>query len=125
MSSDANGLQAKFRNLVPSAVYCPCNSHKLNLVIESASKLQQIGNCIADVNEPFLFFDVSPKRQRSFEKVTGVVTAGHSNKVQKLTGLCKAGWVERFEAFDNFVELSTSVLAACEIIPIRNSLSTL
>jgi hypothetical protein len=116
MSSDANGLQAKFRNLVPSAVYCPCNSHKLNLVIASASKLQQIGNCIAAVNEAFLFFDVSPKRQRFLEKVIGVVTAGHSNKVQKLIGLCKTRWVERFEAFDNFVELSTSVLAACEII---------
>ena len=72
MSSEANGVQAKFRTLVPAAIYSPCNSHKLNLAIASASKLVPIRNCITAVNEIFLFFDNSPKRQKFLEKVIAI-----------------------------------------------------
>ena len=63
MSSDTNGLQAKVREVVPMAIYSPCNAHKLNLVIANASKLTQIRNCVTAINEAFLFFYSSPKRQ--------------------------------------------------------------
>ena len=32
----------------------------------------------------------------------------------KLKGLCKTRWVERFEAIDNFMDLSAAVMTACE-----------
>ena len=69
MSSDANGLQARIRQDVPKAIYSPCNAHKLNLVIANASKLMQITNCVGVVNETYLSFKASPKRQRFFEHV--------------------------------------------------------
>ncbi len=42
MSSDNRGLQGMFRKDVPNAANTPCDSHKLDLVIASASKLPQI-----------------------------------------------------------------------------------
>lgn len=62
MSSDTNGLQAQVRELVPMAIYSPCNAHKLNL-IANASKLTQIRNCVTAINEAYLFFNLSPKCQ--------------------------------------------------------------
>ncbi|KAG1672352.1 repressor of the inhibitor of the protein kinase [Nymphon striatum] len=124
MSSGNRGLQGLFRRDVPNAIYTPCNSHKLNLVIASASKLQQIKNCITEVNETYLFFNASHKRQGFLERVINIVVArdrqlpegrNHS-KQHKLKGLCKTIWVARFEAIDNSIYLSSSVQTACDII---------
>ncbi|KAG1714421.1 repressor of the inhibitor of the protein kinase [Nymphon striatum] len=124
MSSGNRGLQGLFRRDVPNAIYTPCNSHKLNLVIASASKLQQIKNCITEVNETYLFFNASHKRQGFLERVIDIVVARdrqlpegrkHS-KQHKLKGLCKTRWVARFEAIDNSIYLSSSVQTACDII---------
>ena len=62
--SYTNGLQAQVREVVPMAIYSQCNAHKLNLVIANASKLTQIRNCVTAINEAYLFFNLSPKRQR-------------------------------------------------------------
>ncbi|KAG1650934.1 repressor of the inhibitor of the protein kinase [Nymphon striatum] len=124
MSSGNRGLQGLFRRDVPNAIYTPCNSHKLNLVIASASKLQQIKKCITEVNETYLFFNASHKRQGFLERVIDIVVARdrqlpegrkHS-KQHKLKGLCKTRWVARFETIDNFIDLSSSVQTACDII---------
>ena len=109
MSSDANGLQARIRQDVPKAIYSPCNAHKLNLVIANASKLMQITNCVGVVNKTYLSFKASPKRQRFFEHVIGTVNKDSSSNVTKLVGLCKTRWVERFEAFDNYVDLLEAI----------------
>ena len=36
--------------------------------------------------------------------------------VTKLVGLCKTRWVERFEAFENVLDLAEAVVTVCEII---------
>ena len=101
---------------VPKAIYSPYNAHKLNLVIANASKLMQIKNCVGVVNETYLFFKASPKRQRLFEQVIGIVNKDSSSKVTKLVGLCKMRWVERFEAFDNYVDLLEAIATTCDLI---------
>ena len=118
MSSDANGLQARIRQDVPKAIYSPCNAHTYNLVIANASKLMQIKNCVGVVNETYLFFKASPKRQRFFEQVIGIVNKDSSSKVTKLVhvGLCKTCWVERFEAFDSYVDLLEAIATTCDLI---------
>ena len=113
MSSDANGLQARIRQDVPKA---SCNAHKLNLVIANASKLMQMKNCVGVVNETYLFFKASPKRQRFVEHVISIVNKDSSSKVTKLVGLCKTRWVERFEAFDNYVDLLEAIATTCDLI---------
>ncbi|KAK6166338.1 hypothetical protein SNE40_023058 [Patella caerulea] len=115
MSSGNNGLQGIIKRDVPNALCTPCNSHRLNLVIASASKLQQIRNCITVVNGCFLFLDASHKRQEFLVRIIDLLAAreGTGGKVKlmqhKLKGLSKTRWVERFEAIDNFIDLSESV----------------
>ena len=73
MSSGRGGVQGVLRKDVPCAIYTKCNSHKLNLVIASASKLPQIRNCITAVNATFLFFSASQKRQGFLKKVIDII----------------------------------------------------
>ena len=42
MSGRLNGCQAKFREIVPKALYFHCSSHKLNLVLSKASSVSSI-----------------------------------------------------------------------------------
>ena len=119
MASDNQGVQGLFRRKVPRAVYTPCNSHELNLVIASASKLPQIRNCITDINATYLFFSASHKCQGFFEKVFDIIHSrdqAHHSLQKKLKGLCKTRWVERFEAFENFIDLAPAVITTCDII---------
>lgn len=122
MASNIGGVQGLFRRDVPRAIYTPCNSHKLNLVIASASKLPQIRNCITAVNAAYLFLNASHKRQGFFERVLDIVNGRETETPQphsdqrKLKGLCKTRWVERFEAIDNFIDLTLAVVTMCDII---------
>ena len=61
------------------AIYSPCNAHKLNLVIANACKLAPIKNCVAAINEAYLFFNSSPKCQRFLEKVIPMTTLTDTN----------------------------------------------
>ena len=112
MTSDTNGLQAQVREVVPMAIYSPCNAHKLDLVIANASKLAQIQNCVPAINEAYYSLY---KRQRFLEKVMPMTTLAHTN-ITKLVGLCIKRWVERFEAFKNVLDLAEAVVTICEII---------
>ncbi|KAJ8050244.1 Zinc finger MYM-type protein 1 [Holothuria leucospilota] len=119
MTSDKQGVQGLFRKEVPRAVYTPCNTHKLNLVVASSSKLPQIRHCVTAVNEEHLFLSASHKRQGFFEKVIVILHSrdeGQHSRQQKLKGLCKTRWVERFEAFDNFIDMVPFVMTTCDII---------
>ena len=119
MASEGEGVQGLFKKDVPRAIYTPCHSHRLNLVIASASKLQQIRNCIAAINEAFLFLDKSHKRQGYFERIIAIVHGrddADNTKQKKLKGLCKTRWVERFETFQNFTDLLPALITMCETI---------
>ena len=50
------------------------------------------------------------------QHVMGIVNKDSSSKVIKLVGLCKTRWVERFEAFDNYVDSLEAVATTCDLI---------
>ena len=94
MSSANQGVKGLFRREVPRAVYTPSNSQKLHFLI--ASKLPQIRNCVTAVNDAFVFFSLSHKRQGFFEKVMTVLHSrdteegqSHPRRQQKQKELCK------------------------------------
>ena len=80
-----------------------CQSHVLNLDIASSSKLQDIRNVIGLINEVFLFFDYSSKRQQFFIDVLKVHIPNARH--EKLSGLCKTRWVECHTCLETFLEL--------------------
>ena len=63
MSSEACGVQGRIRRIAPMALYTHCNSHVLNLSVAAACRLTSVRNMIGTLNETFLFFHFSPKRQ--------------------------------------------------------------
>ena len=103
MSSEKAGVHGQIKSLVPTALYIHCSSHVLNLSIASSCKMPIVRNMVDVINEIFLFFDLSPKRQRMFERVLEV--KGSQSRKKKLKGLCKTRWVERHTCFDTFQEL--------------------
>lgn len=64
MSSEQVGVQSRIRLIAPPALYTNCRSHVLNLSIAAACKVASIKNMVGFINENYLFFDLSPKRQR-------------------------------------------------------------
>lgn len=102
------GVQKRVRDLSPRAIYVHCNSHVLNLSIASSSKLPQIRNMIDSINETFLFFRNSPKRQHLLERI--IENQLPDSRVQKLKGLCKTRWVERHTCLETFLELYQPVV---------------
>ncbi|XP_021375337.1 52 kDa repressor of the inhibitor of the protein kinase-like [Mizuhopecten yessoensis] len=103
MSSAKMGVQARIRQLSPRALYVHCNSHVLNLSIASACKQPAIRNMIDILNAVFLFFDLSPKRQRFLERILDNMAP--TTRKKKLVGLCKTRWVERHTCFDTFYDM--------------------
>lgn len=103
MSSGRIGVQARIKEKSPLALYMHCNSHVLNLSIAAACKLPPIRNMIDSLNETYLFFNNSPKRQAFFELV--IEKEEIQSNVKKLKGLCKTRWVKRHLCFETFYEL--------------------
>ena len=92
-----------------NATYVHCHSHRLNLSIASSCKLPEIRSIIGIVNEIFLFFDFSPKRQKFLEVV--LAEYAPDTRHEKLKGLCKTRWVERHTCLETFLELYKFIIA--------------
>ena len=119
MSSEACGVQGRIRRIAPMALYTHCNSHVLNLSVAAACRLTSVRNMIGTLNETFLFFHFSPKRQRFLEQV--LEKCGSTSRKEKLKGLCKTRWVERHECYETFYELYEYVCISLEVIVDRES----
>jgi hypothetical protein len=116
MSSEAVGVQGRITRISPRALYTHCKSHVLNLSIASSCKDPPIRNMIDQVNETFLFFDNSGKRQRFFEHVLEKRNSSSISSKQKLLGLCKTCWVERHTCYDTLYELFEHVCICLDAI---------
>ena len=107
-------MQGRIRRIAPMTLYTHCNSHVLNLSVAAACRLTSVRNTIGTLNETFLFFHFSPKRQRFLEQV--LEKCGSSSRKEKLKGLCKTRWVERHECYETFYELYEYVCISLEAI---------
>ncbi|XP_041346704.1 52 kDa repressor of the inhibitor of the protein kinase-like [Gigantopelta aegis] len=114
MSSEVNGVNGRIRNVAPKALYTHCNSHVLNLSIAASCKMTPVRNMIGSLNEIYLLFHNSPKRQRFFEQVLAKLKCESTKK--KLLGLCKTRWVERHSCYDTFHELYSELTTCLDAI---------
>ena len=113
MSSNRIGVQKIIKEMVNErAQYVHCHSHVLNMSICQAYKTPEISNLIGLINDVYLFFSNSSKRQRFFENILNIQRViSADTKRTKLKGLCKTRWVERHECLENFCEMLPSLLA--------------
>ena len=63
------------------------------------------------INSLFLFYDLSPKRQKLSYTPT---------RKKHLRGLCKTRWVERHTCFDTFAEMYECLCVSLEAITFPN-----
>ena len=96
------------------ALYTHYNSYVLNLSVAAACRLTSVRNMIGTLNETFLFFLFSPKRQRFVEQVLEM--CGSTFRKEKLKGLRKTRWVERHECYETFYKLYEYVCISSEAI---------
>ena len=103
MAGMTKGAQALIREKNPLALYTHCSSHVLSLAIGKACSVQAVRNLIEIINETYLFFHLSPKRQRFLELVLDVCVP--ESQVTRLKGLCKTRWTERHDCLETFYSL--------------------
>ena len=103
MAGEQRGAQAciKEKNLL--AFYTHCRSHVLSLAIAKSCSVQALHQMIDVINETYLFFSLSPKRQRFLELVLSVCAP--ESRVHKLKGICKTRWTERLDCPETFRSL--------------------
>ena len=125
MSGRLNGCQAKFREIVPKALYFHCSSHKLNLVLSKASSVSSIHCMLSDLKSLGIFFKYSPKRQRhletSVDELNSKKAAANESLIPKLKLklLCETRWVECHTALNDFNLLYEAVVYTLESISIN------
>lgn len=90
MSLQKVGAQSRIKALSPLALYMHCHCHVLNLSIASACSIPVIQNMIGVINEVYLFFNSSPKRQNYFEHILEAFDSQHI-VLQKLRACAKLG----------------------------------
>lgn len=87
MSGARSGVKAVILEAAPKAIYYHCASHRLNLAIVSACKLQPIKNCESCIGEIARFFSYSAKRQRLLDRA--IDACEHTTGAKKLKDACR------------------------------------
>lgn len=104
MSSENVGTSANVKISCPHADYYHCSPHSLNLVLTHASKIPQIRNMIASVNEIQNFLSSSNKRILTLRRaVQFAPRLSEDSKQLSLEHLCETRWVARVTALEKFV----------------------
>ena len=73
-----------------------------------------IKNMIGVINEVYLFFNLSSKRQNYFEHILEAFDSRHGTT--KIKRLCKTRWEERYTCFETFYDLYMLICSCFEAI---------
>ena len=103
MSSCRKGVSGRILQKNPKALYTHCSSHRLNLMIVSASKLPVVRDVVDVIGELSRFFKYSPKRQQCLSSV--ILKHATEAKKLKLKDAAQTRWIQRHEAYETFLEL--------------------
>ena len=111
MSLSVADVHGQIKLVAPLALYQHCRNHVLNLAIADSCKFIPIRNMVGSLNEVYLFFDLSPKRQRFLERFI------EKSSKTKILGLFRTRWVERHKCYDVFAELYVEICSClCAIL---------
>jgi hypothetical protein len=114
MSGAGSGCKSIVQQEAPAAIYIHYASHRLNLDIMSACKIQAFKNVESCLCEISRFFSYSPKRQKLLDKAVGSLNS--SPNARKLKDACRTRWIERIDAYATFMELLPAVVLVFQAI---------
>ena len=105
MSGARSGCSAIVKQHAPLAEYTHCASHRLNLAVVSACKIQSFRDTESYLGEIARFFKFSPKRQRLLDRAIEIACAEVNQKKVKLKDACRTRWIEHIDSYVVFLEL--------------------
>ena len=105
MSGARAGCSAIVKQHAPLAEYTHCASHRLNLAVLSACKIQSFRNTESYLGEIARFFKFSPKRQRLLDSAIDETCAEVTRKKVKLKDACRTRWIEHIDSYVVFLQL--------------------
>ncbi|XP_062505053.1 52 kDa repressor of the inhibitor of the protein kinase-like [Corticium candelabrum] len=115
MAGKYQGAAARIQRIHPKAIYVHCAAHILNLCIVAACKVQGIRNMQGTLDQIYLFFSLSPKREQELQVHIKELHVDQGRRT-KLVNTCKTRWVARMESFQVFMELLPSVVTTLEVV---------
>ena len=105
MAGKFSGVQARIKQIVPSAEYVHCYAHCLNLSVVKSCQLLLIRNLMDTVKEISYAFSYSAKRTgrfKTFLKGADDDTTEALEGRRKIKGLCEIRWSSRADALHTF-----------------------
>ncbi|XP_075715601.1 zinc finger MYM-type protein 1-like [Rhinoderma darwinii] len=105
MSGRIKGVRARIQERYPTAIFCPCAAHSLNLVgVHAAASCPEMKTFFGSVNRLYILFSSSPERWNTLLEEVG----------RSLQGLSDTRWSSRIEAVRPIAQKLPSVLKALE-----------
>ncbi|KAG8582256.1 hypothetical protein GDO81_007971 [Engystomops pustulosus] len=114
MSGRIKGVRAKIQETCPTALFCPCAAHSLNLVgVHAAASCPEMKTFFGSVNRLYILFSSSPARWNTLIEEVG----------RSLHGLSETRWSSRIEAVRPIAQNLPSILKALEKVLASRKLS--
>ena len=99
----------------PKQINVHCAAHILNLCIVAACNVQGIRNMQGTLDQIYLFFSLSPKREQDLQVYTKELQV-HQNRKTLLFNTTKTCWVARMQSLQVFMKLLLSVVTTLEVV---------
>ena len=105
MSGCVSGVQSRFLNINPRAVYVHCYAHKLNLGLNDAcNSIKDVSDVLLDIQNLSVFVERSAKRHALFQHIQG------DKEKTTLKKLCETRWASRYFSLKAIVQTYSSIL---------------
>lgn len=119
MSGEVTGLQTRFRECEPRALYTHCAGHNLNLVSQDGmSKIPEIADFLSVIREIITFIRGSAKRMNIFKNIKLQLNEDHEEKLNggALKPFCVTRWCVRNKSLKSVRDNYKDILEFCDFI---------
>ena len=113
MSGKCIGATKLILTEFPQAIYIHCASHRLNLCVANACKIQIVKNLFSKIKSVHDFFNW-PKRRKVLQDTIMEICPKETRT--ELRDVCRTRWIERIEALEAFEKLYVPIVSALEKI---------
>ena len=110
MAGKYSGVATRILRENNLALYTHCASHKLNLCVAAACKVQNVRNMMDNIQVISKFFNNSPKKQLLLEEMTKKLMPEY--KHTKLIDVCRTRWVLRLDGLARFLDMYVPITEA-------------
>lgn len=114
MSGRCSGVQTRFKELAPKAMYVHCCAHRLNLVIVDCMRDVPSARAFFSLLQAVYVFVSSSKVNVLFEKVQAELRPGKQQR--RLKRLIETRWSCNYEAIEAIKETFGTVLATLQLV---------